>query len=196
MTNKTNYRTPQPSPDIQKQLEGICDTVNNSIGISAEIKGWWIWVDGKPNSSQERTLRDMSFFQAKKGKNAGKWFYKHPMSPKTYYRRGLSAKPSVKTEKKTEKKKPAFSVGFSNKNKRQMLVDEVEKVERMMQVDSGENYINLKNMHADAVLKLSEFDLKNAKDQPEDTEEVADTHTQEQTTDTPSAEQLKNFFGN
>ena len=195
MTNKTNYRTPQPTLDIQKQLEGICETINNSIGISCEIKGWWIWVDGKPTTTQERLLRDMSFFQAKKGKNAGKWYYKHPMAPRTYYKRGLNAK-SKKSEKKTEKQKPAFNVGFSDKTKRQILVDEIASVERMMQVDSGENYINLKKMLVDAQQALAKFDGESVKPTEESTEDTTpDIHYQEKTS-TPSAEDLKKFFGN
>lgn len=193
MTNKTNYRTPQPSPDIQDQLEGIAASVRDNLGIPCEIKGWWIWLDenAQPTPSQKGLLSDMSFFQAKKGKNAGRYFYKHPMAPNTYRRFRNYSKSSKPQKSKTENK-PAFSVGFSKDTQRQMLVDEVMKFERMLTNDvNGENYINIKPMLDKAQQELNDFDNSQKEPEPENKPEPQEAS---KPSDTPSADDLKSFF--
>ena len=167
-TDKTNYRTPQPTPDIQKELEGIRDEVNNlPARFTAEIKGWWIWVDGKITGLDDEILREKSFRLAKSGKNAGKYYYKHPMAPRSrrgYYKRGNNAKTQSK-QSKQEDNKPAFKVGFSDKTKRQMLEDELASVNNLIKVDSGENYINLLPMKEKVEKQLAELDDQEPKEE-------------------------------
>ena len=186
MTNKTNYRTPQPDADVAKQLEGIANTVRDTLGIPCEIKGWWIWLDKdvEITSSQANLLKDLSFFQALKGKNAGRYYYKHPLSPKTYYRRGRHKRKSKRTALTNEPPK--------QKSKRDILLDDIASVKKSMSVDSGENYINLKAMLSKAEKALADFDA------PQDVEKSKPaTAKQEQGLEKPpSKDDLRAFFGN
>ena len=154
-----------PPKDIQKQLEGIKDTVQDRIPhLRLEIKGWWIWADTSnysPTAMEETFLQTMSFFKAKNGKNAGNWYYKHPMSPngrRRYNNKsshgGNTNKSNLVNEnsKTTQGKDTDASV---HNTPRQILEFELTKVRDMMTRDSGENYINLRKMEADIIAKIT-----------------------------------------
>ena len=203
MTNKKNYRTLPPPENVSKQLVDIANTVigmpglsaDGMPGLSAEIKGWWIWVHGKPSISQEALLTDMSFFCSKSGKNAGKWYYKHPMAPNV--RRGIGYKPKPKP---ASKPKPLTQL-----TERDKLEEELAGFEKMYQVDSGENHININKMIADVKVKLDALETHKPMPLQEFIDEQTDAIEQEteaannkevstEEKPAPTAAQLRDFF--
>ncbi len=196
--DKTYYRTPPPPANVQKQLCDIANTVNTmSSNYNAEIKGWWIWVDGDPvSSADESILSDMLFSCCKRGRNAGKWYYKHPISPNGR-RRGYNRKSSSKP-KPISKPKPSRE----HKTKREMLEDELESLEKMYQVDSGENHININKMIADVKVKREALGTHNPVPLQEDEqksdaiEKETETANDTEVSENPAltAEQLRDFF--
>ena len=217
MSNNKNYS--KPPQEVQEQLEGITDTVNNllrPIG-SAEIKGWWIWIELDSgvslNGNQESVLRDMSFFQAKQGRNAGKWYYKHPSAPnfRRRWRYNNSQKPSDKSNKSKSKPKSkpdtskvldvsSDALDTPELTERGKLEQELKRWEHMLTIDSGENTINIQKSISDAKSKIvvldaiekAEKELDNDEARAENLEQVAEQQEQEESaTDYVKAETEK-----
>ncbi len=198
-TDKTYYRAPPPIENVIRQLCDIANTVNAlSSDYNAEIKGWWIWVDGDPvSSADESVLSNMGFFCSKSGKNAGKWYYKHPISK--YYkhpispnsrRRRLTPKPN-KPKPKNAKHKPLTQL-----TERELLREELSRLDNLYQVDSGENHININKMIADVKVKIEQLGTH----KPMPLQEFIDEHTEEDVQDKTeekpvlTAAQLRDIF--
>ena len=194
-TDKTNYRGPTPPAEVNKQLVDIANDVNAiDANLDAEIKGWWIWVNGTASREHERVLSNRGFFCSKSGKNTGKWYYKHPMAPRSY---GRSRRYDSKSGKQQVKSSPKTSKPLTERDK---LEEELAGFEKLYQIDSGENHININKMIADVKVKIETLGthkpmpLQEFIDENKETETANDKEVSTEEKPAPTAAQLRDFF--
>ena len=179
--SKQNYKTPPPPADIQAELEGIASKVRAEVGLACEIKGWWIWISGFPQISKPQaiTLSNFGFFQAKKGRNVGNFYYKHPLAPNTRYaRRHSHSAQDDQPAKDAQDSKPTDKP----LTERQKLETHLIKLHSLLQTDSGENHININKLIAETKVELTELDIKEGKstDETLPLQEFVDENKQKQ----------------
>lgn len=182
MADKTNYRTPQPDKEANGELVAISHRLD-TIKINHEIKGWWIWITSSGLSTEQvNNLVSYGFFQAANGRNAGKWYYKHPRSPKSY-RRGRRGNSNTKSKPKSN---PVQTHGDKKLSKLEMLELKLKGLEDLLFKDSGENHLNIAKMiaevkHEISVLKGIDMvkDAAQQESKPKPLQEFIDEHKQE-----------------
>lgn len=173
MADKKNYKTPPPPADVEKELGDIRAKVNERLYpiATAVVKGWWIWIEvnnGKVlTKTYENILVNNGFFQAKKGRNAGSWYYKHPKAPN--FRRGSyrSRRGGSSANTKPKSNPDSNKVHIKQENRTiteyEALEARLENLYELRKIDSGENHINIDREIAQIKQKLVDIENKRAK---------------------------------
>ena len=163
MAAKKKFEMPPTPPEVQKDLEWIASYLKQK-GIVFEIKGYWVWCDAPTEENLIEYLSQKGFRRCKSGRNAGRYYYMHPKSPRRNSRSRTKPKPSKYASKSNSPKKEF------EKGTREYWQNELELAQKRLQIDSGENHINIQrdiSRYKLEISKLKELEQGKAKEEKE-----------------------------
>ena len=127
--------------------DGIDDMIKklNSTSLPHKIEqiGYWIWVS-------ETQKPDKDFYKSlglRWSSKKNMWFWSHPQSPKPRYYRKRKENSNTRSAKSKPANMPLQD--FVNEHKslpeKEQLEMEIESWENALNIDSGENHVNIRN---------------------------------------------------
>jgi len=143
----SNYEVPT---EVQSDLDEMCEALDKiSDSHKVRVQGFWIWISNADESKSDE-YEDLGFTWSDR---RHQWYWPHPDSPKRK-KRTRKTKSKSKTNTKSQSK-PQREL-----TEREKLEKELEGINHIMSVDSGENYINIEAMRQKCLLKIAALDNK------------------------------------